>query len=74
MSVKNLEASIVIREEANKYYKLSFRSRSYEILSWAREFGGGGHLYSAGAWVNDSEDNIIKKIHEQIDTKKSVAV
>jgi phosphoesterase RecJ-like protein len=74
MSVKNLEASIVIREEANKYYKLSFRSRCYEILSWAREFGGGGHLYSAGAWVNDSEDNIIKKIHEQIDTKKSVAV
>ncbi|MEQ1723578.1 MAG: DHH family phosphoesterase [Pseudobdellovibrio sp.] len=74
MSVKNLEASIVVREEAYNYYKLSFRSRTYEILSWAREFGGGGHLYSAGAWVHDSEENIIKKIHAQIDTKKSVAV
>lgn len=74
MLVKNLEASIVIREEAYNYYKLSFRSRTYEILSWAREFGGGGHLYSAGAWVHDSEDNIIKKIHSQIETKKAVAI
>lgn len=74
MLVKNLEASIVVREEAYNYYKLSFRSRSYEILSWAREFGGGGHLYSAGAWVHDSEENIIKKIHSQIETKKAIAI
>lgn len=74
MLVKNLEASIVVREEAYNYYKLSFRSRSYEILSWAREFGGGGHLYSAGAWVHDSQENIIKKIHSQIDAKKAVAI
>ncbi len=69
MLVKNLAGSIVVREEAHNYFKLSFRSRSFEILSWAREFGGGGHLYSAGAWVHDSVENILTKIHAQIDSK-----
>lgn len=73
MSVKNLDGSIVIREDAHNYYKLSFRSRTSEILSWARDFGGGGHLYSAGAWVHDSSENILRKIHVQIDRRKTVS-
>ena len=63
MGLKNLKISIVLREEDHQSYKLSFRSRKNEILSWAREFGGGGHLYSAGAWVTDSEANIINKLN-----------
>ena len=66
MSLKNLKISIVLREEDHQSYKLSFRSRKNEILSWAREFGGGGHLYSAGAWVTDSESNIINKLNNLI--------
>lgn len=71
MSVKNLDGSIVVREEAHNYYKLSFRSRTLEILTWAREFGGGGHLFSAGAWVHDSSENILRRIHSQIEKRKS---
>ena len=63
MGLKNLNVSIVIREESNNFFKLSFRSRKNEILSWAREFGGGGHLHSAGAWVTASESQIIDKIN-----------
>ncbi len=70
MSVKNLEGSIVVREDAHNYFKLSFRSRTQEILSWARDFGGGGHLFSAGAWVHDSSENILNQIHSQIDKRK----
>lgn len=66
MGLKNLKISIVLREEDHQSYKLSFRSRKNEILSWAREFGGGGHLYSAGAWVTDTETNIINKLHTLI--------
>ncbi len=66
MGLKNLHVSIVVREESLNYFKLSFRSRKNEILSWAREFGGGGHLFSAGAWVNDSEKNILDKIESLI--------
>lgn len=72
MSLKNLVVSIVIREEDHNYYKLSFRSRDYEILSWAREFGGGGHLRAAGAWVHDSYSNISARIQKQIDDKNQV--
>lgn len=72
MSVKNLEGSIVVREDAHNYFKLSFRSRTQEILSWARDFGGGGHLFSAGAWVHDSSDNILNQIHSQIDKRNSL--
>jgi phosphoesterase RecJ-like protein len=63
MGLKNLNVSIVIREESHDFYKLSFRSRKNEILSWAREFGGGGHLHSAGAWVKAPESQIIEKIN-----------
>ena len=69
MSLKSLVVSIVIREEDKDFYKLSFRSRDYEILSWAREFGGGGHLRAAGAWVHDSYGNIISIIQRQIESK-----
>ncbi len=62
MGVKNLQVSILVREESSQYFKLSFRSRKNEILSWAQEFGGGGHLYSAGAWVRDTEYNILAKL------------
>lgn len=71
MAVKNLEGSIVVREDAHNFFKLSFRSRTQEVLSWARAFGGGGHLRSAGAWVHDSSENILSQIHRQIDNRKN---
>lgn len=71
MTVRNINISIVIREENSQYYKLSFRSRSKEILSWAREFGGGGHLYSAGAWVKGALDSIQSKMNTLIESKTS---
>ena len=69
MSLKSLVVSIVIREEDRNFYKLSFRSRDYEILSWAREFGGGGHLRAAGAWVHDTYPAILAKILRQIESR-----
>jgi phosphoesterase RecJ-like protein len=66
MGLKNLKISIVLREEDHQSYKLSFRSRQNEILSWAQHFGGGGHLHSAGAWVTDTESNIISKLNTLI--------
>lgn len=70
MSLKNLVVSIVIREESSNFYKLSFRSRDYEILSWARVFGGGGHLRSAGAWVHDTFENVYSKIIKLAEDRK----
>ncbi len=66
MSIQSLDVSIVIREEKTNDFKLSFRSRTHEVLSWAQNFNGGGHLYSSGAWVKDTEDNILNKIDRLI--------
>jgi len=62
MSIQSLEVAIVIREEKTNDFKLSFRSRTHEVLSWAQNFNGGGHLYSSGAWVTDTEENIFGKL------------
>ncbi len=62
MGIQSLDIAIVIREEAKDYYKLSFRSRTHEVLSWAQSFNGGGHLYSAGAWVQSSTEQIESRI------------
>ncbi len=69
MSIQSLDVAIVIREEALNYYKLSFRSRSYEVLSWAQSFSGGGHLYSAGAWVRSTRIEIEAKLNQLISQK-----
>lgn len=66
MSIQSLEVSIVVREEKKNDFKLSFRSRTHEVLSWAQSFNGGGHLYSCGAWVNESEENILQRIEDLI--------
>ncbi|MBC7419365.1 MAG: DHH family phosphoesterase [Bdellovibrio sp.] len=66
MGIQSLDAAIVIREEEPAYYKLSFRSRRFEVLSWAQSFNGGGHLYSSGAWVKDSLANIESQINSLI--------
>jgi phosphoesterase RecJ-like protein len=66
MSIQSLEVAIVIREENFNDYKLSFRSRTHEVLTWAQSFSGGGHLYSSGAWVSDTEKNILARIDSLI--------
>ncbi len=66
MAIQSLEVAVVIREENKDDYKLSFRSRTHEVLSWAQSFNGGGHLYSSGAWVNESEANIMARLDSLI--------
>ncbi len=70
MSIQSLEVAIVIREEEENTFKLSFRSRTHEVLSWAQRFNGGGHLYSSGAWIKDSQENIIQCIESLIKDQK----
>ena len=68
MQIQNLEIAIVLREEGDQYFKMSFRGRTQEVLSWAQSFGGGGHRYSSGAWVSDSEKNILNQIQNLVDS------
>lgn len=61
MNVRNIEISILIRQEKEKT-KLSLRSKGrYEVLTLAEQWAGGGHLYAAGATLTDAKNEVLKK-------------
>lgn len=50
MNVNSLQAAALFREEGPNTFKLSLRSRGkIEVLGVAESFGGGGHMFAAGA-------------------------
>jgi bifunctional oligoribonuclease and PAP phosphatase NrnA len=60
MNVKNIEISVVIRQEGDKT-KISLRSKGrFEVLSLAEIWAGGGHLYAAGATLVDPLNSELK--------------
>lgn len=79
MNIDSLQAAAFIREDGPQQFKLSFRSKGhFEVLKLAESLGGGGHLYSAGAYLKGSYEEIrlqiIKSLeaslHEYIDSQK----
>jgi bifunctional oligoribonuclease and PAP phosphatase NrnA len=63
MNIETLEIAILIREDSPNEFKISLRSKgTYNLLSAAEKFGGGGHIYSAGAFVKDNYENIRKTL------------
>lgn len=55
MNVKDLEIAILFREDSRGRIKISVRSKGrYEVLSLAEIWGGGGHLYAAGATLENT--------------------
>ncbi len=62
MNIDSVQAAALFREEAPNVYRMSLRSKGHiEILSIAEAFGGGGHLYAAGAEIHGNYDEIREK-------------
>jgi phosphoesterase RecJ-like protein len=60
MNVQDVEIAIVMRFEALKT-KISLRSKGrFEVLTLAEKWGGGGHLYAAGATIAPTSPDILK--------------
>lgn len=52
MNIDSIEAAILFREDGPNEYKLSLRSKGkYKVLDVAEALGGGGHDFSAGAFL-----------------------
>lgn len=61
MNIESVEVSALIREDAPGKMKLSFRSKgTFPVLPIAEKFGGGGHLYAAGAYVDGSSAEQVR--------------
>lgn len=52
MNIDSIEAAILFREDGPNEFKLSLRSKGkYKVLEVAESLGGGGHDFSAGAFL-----------------------
>ncbi len=63
-SIKGIDFVFIMTPLKEKYTKLSFRSRTVEIVRIARNFGGGGHPGAAGATVKMTPEETLKKLKE----------
>lgn len=65
MNVETLEAAALFREDSESFYKLSLRSKGHiEVLGLAEKFGGGGHIYAAGAQIKGDYEELKKQVVE----------
>lgn len=65
-SLDGSDFAFLIKETESGERKLSFRARrdGFDVSRIAQHFGGGGHIQSAGAYTNESIEEILKVIEE----------
>lgn len=63
-SIKGVEYIAFLKEQKAEQTGVSLRSRGKPINHIAEALGGGGHMYAAGAVVNDSVENVRNRIIE----------
>ncbi len=62
-SIKGVEVSLMIFENAENSCRINFRSKGYySINKIAQYFGGGGHSFAAGAKVNGKIYDVASKV------------
>lgn len=67
MNIECIEAAILVREDASNAFKISLRSKGrIKILPVAESIGGGGHAFSAGAFVKGDYNEIKKSLIESM--------
>lgn len=66
MSVGQCMLAILIREEQQGTYRLSFRSKDpIEVLQIAEKFNGGGHAHASGATVKMDLHTLKSQLHQE---------
>lgn len=70
MNVEDVEIAVLIREESKNKLKISLRSKGrHEVLSLAESWQGGGHLFAAGATLeNVSVQTLYKNLLDWLKT------
>lgn len=62
--IKNVEYVVLLKQQKENQIGISLRSRTHPINHIAEIFGGGGHLYAAGAVAHDTLENVRARIIE----------
>ncbi len=74
MNVNTLRAAALFREDAPNEYKLSLRSKGgAEVLGIAEAFGGGGHMFAAGAPIKGDYEEVKSKVVQMLLQRLDIA-
>ena len=69
MDIRTTQIAVCLTEQLRPQYKVSFRSRGFDVSQCAASFGGGGHTVAAGCIVSgyyeDVIDKILKSVHDR---------
>ncbi len=60
----NYEIIVIFKEREDNLYKLSFRSKSIDVQSVCKKYGGGGHLLASGCEIAGSLEDTKRQILE----------
>jgi phosphoesterase RecJ-like protein len=79
-AIKSVELVVLLRQLPHGAVKISLRSKNFiRVNQIARELGGGGHWYAAGAvvpWslprVREKVEKLVNRYWEKADKKKSI--
>ncbi len=64
-TIKGVEIALMIHEKSEKFCRINFRSKGNIIVNdIAKNLGGGGHAFAAGAMVLGSLSDVRKKVLE----------
>jgi phosphoesterase RecJ-like protein len=67
LTIEGIQASIFLKERANRMVKVSLRSKSgTDVNTLAVLFGGGGHSNAAGFIIKGTIEDVMKKIESKI--------
>ncbi|KPJ97842.1 MAG: hypothetical protein AMK71_12380, partial [Nitrospira bacterium SG8_35_4] len=65
--VKGTKVAVYFRQDGNKTFKLSLRSKdNVDVQKIAKRFGGGGHKAAAGCKVNGTLEEVQKKVFSAV--------
>lgn len=69
MHKSKCDVAVALWEKESGEIRLSLRSKNIDVLGVAEKFGGGGHLYAAGAPISGTLDEAIEKALKIIDSE-----
>ncbi len=65
--VKDVEVAVFFRQDSEKSYKLSLRSKGkVNVQQIAKSFGGGGHIAAAGCKINGTLKEVQDKVFSAV--------
>ncbi|MCL2062583.1 MAG: bifunctional oligoribonuclease/PAP phosphatase NrnA [Firmicutes bacterium] len=62
MNISAVQVAVLITQQNEKLYKVSFRSKGLDVSNVAGVFGGGGHVRASGCIVSGYYEDVVDKV------------